>query len=428
MEKSKHIYRLFDIPYEELSNFINPIELSIDIPFADMKQLSNNKEGMTKLIRDLYANIFSTMPNVSKLNNQYLANITYTSHISGYDFRFNPINFINRIFRMQGFPYQIPYINLDDKQGREYFKDYLRSYFNDAKRVEKNNEKLAIIEELQNNVDSLLTYYDINLSEHLEEYLVPKNVLFYLAYTNLVLYEETGNKIYTIYPYEYFNHVSHMKTSAYPCSLNIPGKYGKRWFTDFRDEYKKELGEDYEIDDTPYLLHESEIYVGWDILKPGMIDREIRDLVERSRTNSNVDYDKYQRLFEMKMNYYTRSGYNRNIIGKYGLQGYVGFTYPNEYLVFDKFHNSETINPDRKTILTHGEAIYALPSDRFSIVSYDKQKVQEEKKLDERIKKINHNETFIKRLDPIVHGPNVSTSTFEEESEKLKQKILIKKH
>ncbi len=426
MAKSNHIYRTFDIPYEELNNFINPISINIDIPYMDILQISNKKEEMSKKISSYYQSILSHMPNIkSTINSRSLSKITYTAHTFGYDFRINPITFINDVLEAINLNYSIPRINLDSTQGKEYFKDYLRSYVNDVKRIEP--DKLPILEELQNNIDYLLnTVYDVSLDPYIGDNIIPKDALFYLAYTSLVLYEKTEDKKYTIIPYEYFKYVSHMNTSYYPHWLYIPDRYQKEAYTDFRYEYKEKLGEDYYIDDTPYLLNDSEIYLAWDILKPGMVDRIVTDMYHRGRAGSNVDYAKYQRLFEMKMNYYNNSGYNRNIIGKYGLLGYMGFTYPNEYLVFDKFHNSETIDPSKKTILTHGEAIYSLPSDRFSIIGYDKQSVLEERKIDDRIKKINHNETVIKRLDPVVHGPNVSTSTFAEESEKMKQKILIR--
>lgn len=426
MVKSNHIYKTFDIPYEELNNFINPININIEIPYNDMLQISNNKEEMSKKISSYYRSILSYMPNIkNNIEIRKLSKITYTSHTSGYDFRINPITLINDVLKELKLNYFIPRINLDNKQGREYLKDYLRSYVNDVKRLEP--DKLPILEELQNNIDYLLnSVYEISLDKYIGDNIIPKDALFYLAYANLVKYEKTNDKKYTIYPYEYFKYVSHMNTSYYPHWLYIPGRYEKESFVDFRREYKEKLGEDYYIEDTPYLLNDSEIYLAWDILKPGMVDKIITEMYHRGRTKSNVDYAKYQRLFEMKMNYYNNSGYNRNIVGKYGLLGYMGFTYPNEYLVFDKFHNSDTIDPSKKTILTHGEAIYALPSDRFSIISSDKQTVMDEKKKDTRIKKINHNETFINRLDPIIHGPNVSISTFDQESEKLKQKILIR--
>ena len=122
-----------------------------------------------------------------------------------------------------------------------------------------------------------------------------------------------------------------------------------------------------------------------------------------------------------------KSPYVHYIKGKYGLLGYVGFSYTNDYLVFDKFHNSETVDPKDKTILTHGEAIFAVPADRFNIVRADKQRIIKAKKRDPRIKKINHtpNYSFLNKLDGVIHGPNVSLQSFEDVIEQQKKRILI---
>ena len=48
-----------------------------------------------------------------------------------------------------------------------------------------------------------------------------------------------------------------------------------------------------------YLLTDHDVLVAWDILQPGMVERELRDIVEISRAASHVDYDKYQKLIEL---------------------------------------------------------------------------------------------------------------------------------
>ena len=431
MEKSKHEYNNSQIPYEELNNFILPISMNLDISIFDLMELGRRYQNeIFDYISYIYHIVLETTPNlVNKLKTTVygLCKVTYTPHTNGYDFRVNPITLFNKIFQELNLDYKIPFINLDNPTGMEYLKDYIRSYINDVKRITTKEDILVIMDELDNNLDRLCSCYDFNLDTKLKKLLIPKDVLFHLAYKSLIMYEITKDDRYLVYPHEYYKHVSDMTTSEYPHKITMLNKFGSVWFNDFRNEYEFLVGKDYEIDESKYLLNDSEVYLAWDILTPGMVDRELRDIVEVVRSNPNVDYQKYQRLFEMKMNYYMQSGYNKYIKGRYGLNGYVGFSYPNEYLVFDKFHNSETIDPSKKTILTHGEAIYALPSDRFSIVQGDKQTVLAARRYDDRIKKINHTETFINRVNPIVHGPNVSYSTIEDELEKAKQSVLIRK-
>ncbi|MBR1416995.1 MAG: hypothetical protein IJ572_04185 [Bacilli bacterium] len=440
MEKSKHNYRgIFNIPVDELSNFINPINMSIFINKRDILSLFNNKEELNNYIVLFYNNIFKYLPSLyDEAKNYFISNysgITYTPHTSGYDFRFNPIDFINSLFKYMHLDYEIPFINLDNGYGINYLKDYVRAYIDDFYRddsqIDSRNYdlKVDLISELKDNLDNIVNMYYKDLDNIIYDNVIPKDMLLYLADYSLLKYEETNDEKYVILPYEYYHYVSHMLNSAYPHVISVNGI--KQWFTDFRTKYKLLVGEDKIIDDSNYLLNDHEVLLAWDILKPGMLERQIRDTHDFLRSTPNVDYDKYLQLFEVKMNYYMNSPYINYIQGKYGLLGYIGFSYKNEYLIFDKFHNSETIDPSKKTILTHGEAIYALPSDRFSVLKGSKQDIIKAKETDDRIKKINHTPapeyTFRNKLDDVINGPNLSYTTFDKVIDNEKKRMLIKK-
>ena len=432
---AKHKYG--DIRYEELANFIEPINMNIDVPLADLSNFYGSHYSMygdaIKYIMDIYDDLFSSMSitknNIINRNTYRVTAITYNTHIDGYDFRINPITIFNRIFKSFGFNYEIPFINLDNEYGIPYLKDYVRSIMNDIRKNSTDITTLNIIRELTSNLDNICNAYNEDINTKIEKAAVPKDILFYLSYRSLELYENTKDERYTLLPYEYYHNISHMQNSPYPHMINISKYDNKVWFTNYRYDYENIIGKDYIPNSYKYLLKKDEVLIAWDILKPGMVDREIRDTIEKHRANPNVDYAKYQRLFELKMKYYMNSPYRSNIIGKYGLLGYMGFSYDNDYLVFDKFHNSETMNPTKKTILTHGEAIYALPADRFNLVKGTKQGIIKEKNADDRIKKINHttNESFIGRLDNVIYGPNLSTKSFDEVLEEEKKKVLIRK-
>lgn len=426
--KSKHIYRNMEIPYEELKYFVEPQKVNMLITYKDLpnildKNMDNN--GVINYIANVFIDLLNHMPNLKQYERHSIACITYNSHLTGYDFRFNPIDIVNMIYRCLELDYRIPFINLDTDMGMDYLKEYIKSYNKDIRRQKPNIEILSIINELDYNVDRICSLYNDNLEAKIKNHILPKDALFYIAYKYLRVYEITKDPKYFVIPAEYYTYVSHMQTSYYPHKILFKGS--RIWFEDFRKKYN-------EIEEPPskeefdeFILPEEEILIAYDILKPGMVEREIRDVVHRAQ--ANPDYKKYQKLFEMKMNFYMNSNYVKYIKGLYGLLGYVGFSYNNEYLVFDKFHNSETKDDTKRTILTHGEAIYALPSDRFSILSKDKQQVNEARKTDDRIKKMNHtiNGSFLNRLDNVVNGDNVSTTTLEEELKKQQGKILIKR-
>ncbi len=434
MYKSNHSFTIGGgIPVEELRNFINPINMTLFVPRSELYYVFGHTHTCNEYFFNYFKNVFSYIPSFpeGKVRSftQLHTGITYTPHTDGYDFRFHPVDFMNELFKVLHVKYEIPFINLDNGYGMNYFKDYVRAYIRDFK-LDKNNEKLEnydeivdVLDDVNKNIDSIASMYYTNLDSLIEHNAIPKDMLLYLACAALDRFEETRDERYLVFAYEYYVNISHMNTSPYPHMVSIHGK--TMWYGDFRTKYQSLYDPSIVINDNPYIIDNNEVLLAWDILEPGMLEREIRDINDKVRSNPNVDYDKYLRLFEIKMNYYLNSPYIKYIKGTYGLAGYVGFSYKNEYLLFDKFHNSDTIDPSKKTILTHGEAIYALPSDKFTIAK-NKQRVIEEKQVDPRIKKINHVPNFTKRLDDIITGPNVSTTTFDKVIAQQKRRMLIK--
>ena len=434
MEKSKHIYNNFKIPYEELTNFIEPIEMTLPIYLGSLGSLVDpHTDNITKIreyVGDRYNDLYSKFPffksSFSRMRERRLKalrSISYTPHQEGYDFRFHPIDITNGIFHSLGYDYKIPFINLDDRVGMKYLKDYAYSYYEDILRKELDPLKRTIVSELEDKYDKICDEYQE--PANIKPYILPKNALFFMAYSSLDQYERTKDIRYLLLAKEYYDHVSRMNTSDYPHKILRQRTGSKVWFDDFRSEFEKEVPEDTDFSTGKIKLRKNGILLAFEILKPGEKEKIINDTVKRSRAASNVDYEKYQKLFEQKLNFYLKKPNIATIMGKYGLSGYMGMIYDNEYLVFDKLFNTDYENIKRRTILTHGEAIYALPSDRFSILEGStKQDIIEAKKEDERIKKLNHTETFIPRVEKIIDGPNVSTSTFEKEMEKTKVLIL----
>ena len=436
MSSSTHCFSK-GISFEELNHFIDPIKVNINIPFSILEGLTyESARGKIRILSNrLYDKVLENVPslkarlNNSKLFADYIFSVTYTSHLNGYDFRFSPIDFVNNVFAYLNVDYKIPFINLDTPDGLDYFKDYVRACVKDYNRISEPTFKTAILDELIANLDEINMYYFKPFDNFLKNKIIPKDVLFYIAYRSLDLYEKTLDEKYMVFAYEYYKNVSDMTTSPYPHMIRLHRNGQKLWYNDFRTEFENNIGPRYTLDPKTYALTDHEVLIGWDIMSPGMVDRELRDVMELARANPNVDYDKYQKLFEMKMNFYMSSPYIKYIVGKYGLTGYVGFSYPNEYLLFDKFHNSDTIDLAKRTILTHEEAIFALPADRFSVVRGSKQDVIKAKETDSRIKKYNHtiNGSFLGRLDKVVNGPNVSTEAFEDVIKKEQQRVLIRR-
>jgi hypothetical protein len=237
-------------------------------------------------------------------------------------------------------------------------------------------------------------------------------------------------------PYEYYHNVYKKfndrgeYNSSYPHKLNFPDR-GNLWFDDFAREYESIEGKDKIIDDSDYRLDINNVIVGCELLRPGEFDRYARDTYQKGRQYLNelkdVNIEKYITLLNRKLNYYSNSGFDTFIRGELGLDGYIGLKYKNEYIIFDQLYNVNKSGV--RSLLIKPEALYGLPSDRLSLIRYPKTVLITEKEKDDRIKRHYHTDSnsFENNLNKIINGPNLSTSTFEKEIDKLSTKMLIKK-
>ena len=181
MVKSNHYYKGNIIPYEELKYFIEPIDVNINIPFASIPNiLINNPDFINYLVMeyDLLLNSITTLK--KKISNKYfntISCITYNTHIDGYDFRFNPIDIFNNIFKYLKLDYQIPFINLDSIDGMNYLKDYVRCYLKDIIRKNDNEDNSKIAQEINDNLNSICDIYNYKLESVLEKYIIPKDAI-----------------------------------------------------------------------------------------------------------------------------------------------------------------------------------------------------------------------------------------------------------
>ena len=277
------------------------------------------------------------------------------------------------------------------------------------------------------------TFFDIidelNSAEDAIEYLNDKrNTMNFSFELRRFICKKFGDKTkdnkYLVYSKEYRCNISNMIDTSYPHKINFNNSYKKYWFDDFNRWYDKAVNKDEELDIEPFLLKNSDILVAWQILPKGELtiyDYIINEYISSSKHSTYVEDED---LFKKKLKFFKESPYTNRLVGLYGLSGYVGFAYPNEYLICDKFFDSSS----ERLRYAKEEAIYAAPADRLDALKLSKQQIAVEKRSDSRIKKINHtkNGSFIDKLNNIIKSPRVSKKTFEEALES-ENKILIKK-
>ena len=423
MEKSKHEYTSNIIPYEELGNFINPIEFILSINICQLLNnpknnlILNRNNKMGDLINFLKPKLSSLLPYFGDPN----VIITYTPHDYGYDFRVNPIELINDVlYKVNGFlRYKaidyIPFFNLDSQNGMNDFKKYVKDHL--VYKYDLGNSSFIndIFKTVKTNLDSICNLYYLDINSSLKDSFSANDMLFYLAYCSLDTYSKILYKYnvvderYMVFPYEYYQFISGNRIPDYPHKLCFNDGY--KWHDDFRVMYENLVGKNFVLDDSKYRLKTYDNYfVSGIILPPGNVDKTFQNIAEYARSNMGADYKKWQKLFEMKFNFYANSGFINIVECLNGFRGYVGFVYRNDYSLFDKFYNLG----GKKNILTHHEAAYALPADRLELICHDKQTVITSSKSDSRIRRVIHNDFFDTNARKIINGANVSTMSFEE--------------
>ena len=443
--KSEHVYN-GEIFKEELTNFINPVNINIEIDLNSISQLFKDSETISNMTIETYYNLFekyfSGLGSLDKsILSQFFGKITYTPHTNGYDFRFSPISFVNDIFRFCKMEKHIDFINLDVEDNKKYFiqlvRNCIKQYVNDN--LGKKNPIIYkyLLVGLYNNIGSIVdTLYNRNINPLLMYNVKPKDMLFYLSYSSLLEYEKTMDENYLVMPYEYYHNVYKKYNdrgkynSSYPHKLEFPNR-GKLWFDDFAREYDSFVGKERIVNDNEYRFDKENVIIGCELLRPGEFNRYARDTYQRETQylseKRNINYDKYINLLNRKLNFYSNSDFNTFIKGELGLDGYIGFKYKNEYVVLDQLYsiNKQGI----RNLLIKPEAVYGIPSDKLSLIRYPKTTLIKEKKKDERIKRYYHTDTnsFENNINNLITGPNLSTSSFDEEIDKLSTKMLIKR-
>ena len=157
MEKSRHVYKNFDIPYEEIINFVEPVKVIGTLSLSNLHKYCGGKDygqvraELDKINDSLISQVPSLMDHL-KLNNNKdkhkLTYVTYNPHEDGYDFRMNPISFVNKVYNYLDLDYCVPFINLDAPHGKEYFKDFVSGCTNDIKRKAASIFKINVASEI----------------------------------------------------------------------------------------------------------------------------------------------------------------------------------------------------------------------------------------------------------------------------------------
>lgn len=414
--KSKHIFSNWNISFDELKHFIDPIKL--EIPICP-NILNNTNNSFYNVVTSMNEVILDEILDDGLLKNKLICKygISYIPCKDEYKLGYSPINLINTILNILNVDKEISFYNLDDE-------DELNIAINEAKEIIQSLNSSYNLDCILNNMNKIFELRTIDIEEYIinNSNIQAKDLLFYVACYSLTKLQLTRNSIYSIIPKEYYDYVSNEKCinkSPYPHRVKVLN--GSMWIDSFNYQYipltlEKELF-NYKNE---YNLGVKNFYADW-IIFPN--DHNVYEKTGNHITRQirEID-DKYYELFKEKINFFEHSPYKYQLVGQHGLKGYYAFVYDNDYILSDKFYNTES----KKSILTHSEAAYALPADSYEVTKLTKTEMIEASHLDNRIKRIYHTNNYLDKFNEVINYPNISRISFDEiyAREKQKQKLL----
>lgn len=415
--KSNHEFKNWDISFDELKHFIEPIKLEIPI-CPDM--LNNTNNTFYKIVTNINKTILDEILDNGILKQKLIRKygISYVPSKDEYKLKYSPINLINTILNVFNYDKQLSFYNLEDEEELEIAINESKKIIQSL--IEKNDNYQ--LNQIYENINKIFDLRKVEIEKYIIDngHIQAKDILFYIACYSLTKLQVTKNSIYSIIPKEYYDYVSNEKCinkTPYPHRIRVLND--SMWIDNFNNRYIP-LTLDKELFDykNEYNLCVKRFYADWIIFPNGHKTYE-KTGNHIMRQKKEID-GRYYELFEEKINFFEHSPYKYQLIGQYGLKGYYGFVYENDYILSEKFYNTES----KKSILTHPEAAYAVPADSYQVTKLTKTEMIEASHLDDRIKRIYHNDNYLNKFNEIIKYPNVSRISFDEIYKQEKQKVL----
>lgn len=432
-----------------------------DIGYNDMLCFIPKDDMEYPVNRDSYRGVFRSYDSaVSEIAYQ---NSLFLSQIFGYrfsDFRYSfknaigpslvyddgwklqitPVSFFNSILREAGSSDIITHKDKDliieklnnlkdeisSKSNEEFFGDinyYLKKnmlYSN----LNKNNY-IDFINYSLNNIDRILAIPNIE-SDKLNNNSLPKDILYACSINALDIMGETNNSDLCVLPNYYYDRVSSVGRSAYAhkCFINGIGYFG---YNNFNDKYlslKHNHPELFRRNNN--LMDNVTLLDTVALIRPGHAGDNRITVSEVTKRNSYQMSDEEIAAVKDKIDFFESSRYKTKVAGLNKFDGYFGYVYDNDYLVFVKFYSNK-----RESRSGYGNAIYVLPADLLGLSFSDKQHIINYIKNsgdDRAFRIIQRSDNYKSRVNDVIEHENVSKVPFDDiiESYNKKGRVLVK--
>lgn len=265
-----------------------------------------------------------------------------------------------------------------------------------------------------------------NIGTLLEGTYQPKNLLYVLAISSLLKLEKYKDSDYSLLPNTYYERISKVGSSPYAKSVWFKGK---KYFTytSFNELYNKILLENNELLrpktnplDNVDILFDKFIFI------PDGEGYKKEHITKESSRELKVKTEDFETL-KNKIEFFENTHYTHKMLGIDSLNGYMGYVYDNDFIVFERFYrDKENSKP------ASNEAIYVMPADKLLLSLTDKQAIMKyiKENPEQGVKRIIHRgENYKDQVNEVITSPNISNESFSSIYDRMKEskKILIKK-
>ena len=349
-------------------------------------------------------------------------NLYYYPTSKGWKVGIYPVSILNNILKICGINKGTTvFYDLENTDDYNVIKDrFIKSLDYFIKETSDSNVS-NILEKTKNNIDKLLNIDMSLLDKKVEDAMIPKNILFFLAYQSLLKLVETKNKKYAVLPYIYYNSFSKSQLFFWPRRVNSPS--GMVWINDFNKLYEELLL------DHPELLFSDKEMINSGNLIIGSGNGAV-DVYNASDYTSRIDKKKISKynikdyqILGRKLKLYQDDRIKYVISGALILNGYIGFVCDNDMIVFDRLYED-----DNYSIPATECAIYAMPADVIELMGKKKSDLISliKEKSVPNLKRIYHSKNFEEKVLEIMGKESCSSKSFEEVLEE--KKLVLKIH
>ena len=334
-------------------------------------------------------------------------------------------NFINEFKREIIFSFEIDMRNSSNNKEQVLLRNNIYRYINDILKTLLSAENALNKKiELQINEEKELRENKKKLETGKEKHISWKNLMYYTSIKALNIFDNTNNLKYYRYAKNYYLNVSMNMKAEFPNGMYVDGEFFDYHYSNYNTKFMNVRDNHFSSVLVRLNIEDKDTVTVDRTLKNG---HGMRGIVGTG-TNTpkkKQDFSKINATLARKITFYQGlSGKCQGVINSLDTDiNYIGYVFPNNYVVFDKFY--DVSKDGTKVVPATNNAVYITTLDVLESCDQDRSKIRRYISANHDYKAFRFNHTdadsYQDRINEIIEYSNISTTSFKEY--KLKHEI-----